>query len=855
MTSEARLVRGFRFDRIRVSKTKSVRARAQNSSLPEQNQSGEASRAPRRDEFDSAEAAAGRSKINALGRKQQHLRGPVTGTIGSRDERASHSHLLDHLDLSSPFAAHEENLDRVAGTSLPPVRICNYIRDRCAQLLRDFGHKKDVQRHGRYVQDIMRSRSATEVPTVLSSRFLPEHADGGSPMDRILSDPVYQAAIRGQKYRVEKEREKVKNAQKKSASASREGGGLSSTSGASSPSTTDDYDDFVEDGEQADEEESTEEKSDNVEENERNDASPSPRNSTSVRTPKTMAHLSRLARAHAEDKKHKLYQMFWSPEAALAYLGERYVGSYAANLRVLSEVKLRCPGFHPKRMLDYGSGPAPSVAAALRLFPRSLDHVTCIEPSANMAQLAQYLLKGPQTNLEDSATEASPVGEKFMSVNGNIDFRWQSCLYDDVAGAGGMNPPHQRQHPSFGSCTAQELPSQEQNFIETNNACSRRYDLITLSYVQMEIRGQPSRDMLIRNLWNRLTYPGGMLLLIERGTPTGFRFLHHTREMFIDEITEEHFHFVAPCPHEDMCPLAVTGSDWCHFAQQVHRLPHTVYCKGSTAKFLEAEKFSFLAIRRGPGPRFVRKTEAACQSPEEQSYFWPRVVMPALKGGGHTLMDICSHCPGKRKSGSCGSGGSSSSCGSKSAPSFFATASEGAKESNPGWDESSETTTAKEDEAFDRMKPMGRFERISTSRSKADCMGHRFARHVMWGDLWRFPKRVNRPEARAYVPEKTRNHLDRLAQKAANAMGLPPVADGPEEGGAEGERFLRSSAKTSDKDTPGSSTTSNEAELDSEESALFQDDDEMMQYGRKDKRSTKPTFWREHRNSEYHYGR
>lgn len=79
----------------------------------------------------------------------------------------------------------------------------------------------------------------------------------------------------------------------------------------------------------------------------------------------------------------------------------------------------------------------------------------------------------------------------------------------------------------------------------------KRFDLITLSYVQMDVRGQPSRDMLIRNLWNRLNYPNGVLVLVERGTPTGFRFMHHTREMFIEEIGTEHFHFVAPCPHED----------------------------------------------------------------------------------------------------------------------------------------------------------------------------------------------------------------------------------------------------------------------------------------------------------------
>lgn len=40
----------------------------------------------------------------------------------------------------------------------------------------------------------------------------------------------------------------------------------------------------------------------------------------------------------------------------------------------------------------------------------------------------------------------------------------------------------------------------------------------------------------------------------------------------------------------------------------------------------------------------------------------------------------------------------------------------------------------------------------------------------MWGDLYRFPKRLARPEARLYVPEKTREHLDRLAKTAWRAL-------------------------------------------------------------------------------------
>eukprot|EP00392_Amoebophrya_sp_AT5.2_P003887 g3892.t1 len=229
--------------------------------------------------------------------------------------------------------------------------------------------------------------------------------------------------------------------------------------------------------------------------------------------------------------------------------------------------------------------------------------------------------------------------------------------------------------------------------------------------------------------------------------------------------------------------MATTGRDWCHFAQEVHRLPHQVYNKGSRAKFVEESKFCFLAIRRGPGARVKYKAEAECETAAERSYFWPRVVMPGLKAGGHVLMDVCSSCP--RTSGSC------------------ARTSGGDKNTDGGCSQTqtqTQTEREKEEEAFDKMKPKGRFERISTSRAKADCLGYRFSRNVMWGDLWRFPKRVNRPEARPYIAEETRKHLDRLAKKAAQVMGLGDEAAGGG-GGRTARGVVESSEKSSDKTT------------------------------------------------------
>eukprot|EP00928_Gymnodinium_smaydae_P089131 TRINITY_DN73134_c0_g1_i1.p1 TRINITY_DN73134_c0_g1~~TRINITY_DN73134_c0_g1_i1.p1 ORF type:complete len:610 (-),score=83.42 TRINITY_DN73134_c0_g1_i1:65-1894(-) len=358
------------------------------------------------------------------------------------------------------------------------------------------------------------------------------------------------------------------------------------------------------------------------------------------------ATLRRLGVANMEEKRHKLFQMFWSPEAALTYVAHRYPAVWACNFRVLQELRRRAPDFRPRRVLDYGAGPAPSLATAQDIWEGGFEAAVAIEPSEIMTQVGEYLL---------ADTGLPPV-------------QWRRCLYDDM---------------------------------------TEKFDLITVSFVQMEIRGQESRDALIKQLWNRLS-PGGVLVLLEQGSPTGFRFMHHTRELLISRIGADNFHFVAPCPHEGMCPVAITGRDWCHFSQRVKRTPHKVYCKGARHRDLEEVKFSFLCIRKGPGPRTRYASEKEAPTPEEKSYFWPRVLFPPIKAGQHVLIDVCS------------------------APQNF--------------------------------------ERLSVSKSKPHHFGYRWSRKAMWGDLFRYPKRVMRPEARQYIGEQTREHLDRLAKKAWKAL-------------------------------------------------------------------------------------
>lgn len=152
-------------------------------------------------------------------------------------------------------------------------------------------------------------------------------------------------------------------------------------------------------------------------------------------------------------------------------------------LTIGNQISQRCPDFKPRTMLDFGAGPAPSTVAALQLWQDCIQDVLCVDPSEHMTRLGKYV-----------------VGE--YTVPHKI--KWQSTFYD----------------------------------------CDLRFDLIVVSYVQMDIRGQWSRDALLKRLWNHLN-DDGLLVLIEPGTPTGFRFMHHSRELFINKLGLGRFHFVS----------------------------------------------------------------------------------------------------------------------------------------------------------------------------------------------------------------------------------------------------------------------------------------------------------------------
>jgi ribosomal protein RSM22 (predicted rRNA methylase) len=120
-------------------------------------------------------------------------------------------------------------------------------------------------------------------------------------------------------------------------------------------------------------------------------------------------------------------------------------------------------------------------------------------------------------------------------------------------------------------------------------------DLVVLSYVVGEQPPEAVSDFVDR-WWARCS---GVLLVVEPGTPSGFRRVARARE----ELIVAGGHVVAPCPHDGGCPLSPAGrpgaadGDWCHFAVRLPRSSLHRRLKGGELSY-EDEKFSFVAVSR-----------------------------------------------------------------------------------------------------------------------------------------------------------------------------------------------------------------------------------------------------------------
>ncbi|WP_027581283.1 small ribosomal subunit Rsm22 family protein [Bradyrhizobium sp. Ai1a-2] len=116
-------------------------------------------------------------------------------------------------------------------------------------------------------------------------------------------------------------------------------------------------------------------------------------------------------------------------------------------------------------------------------------------------------------------------------------------------------------------------------------------DLVVASYMVGEI-DEAERTALAGLMWEKT---GEVLVIVEPGTPAGYARIIALRAQLIAAGA----HVVAPCPHDEECPLE--APDWCHFSQRLSRSRAHMQVKGAEVPF-EDERFAYVALTRTPAP-------------------------------------------------------------------------------------------------------------------------------------------------------------------------------------------------------------------------------------------------------------
>lgn len=140
-------------------------------------------------------------------------------------------------------------------------------------------------------------------------------------------------------------------------------------------------------------------------------------------------------------------------------------------------------------------------------------------------------------------------------------------------------------------------------------------DLVLLSYSIGELDSRKTEEVLKRS-WDAAQ---SALVVIEPGTPRGYETILKVREKLVGWGGR----LVAPCPHEQKCPMEGTR-DWCHFPCRVPRTSAHRHVKEATLGH-EDEKFSYVIFTKDLG-----------------HCVYDRIVRHPLRKSGHVHMELCS---------------------------------------------------------------------------------------------------------------------------------------------------------------------------------------------------------------------
>ena len=115
-------------------------------------------------------------------------------------------------------------------------------------------------------------------------------------------------------------------------------------------------------------------------------------------------------------------------------------------------------------------------------------------------------------------------------------------------------------------------------------------ELVIAAYSLSELAPTRTTEVIAR-LWDVCQ---DTFVIVEPGTPQGFATVRAGRDL----LRAAGAYIPAPCPHDDVCPMA--DGRWCHFSERLERSRLHRATKG-TALAYEDEKYSYVALSRTPG--------------------------------------------------------------------------------------------------------------------------------------------------------------------------------------------------------------------------------------------------------------
>ncbi|KAG0302488.1 37S ribosomal protein S22 [Dissophora globulifera] len=265
---------------------------------------------------------------------------------------------------------------------------------------------------------------------------------------------------------------------------------------------------------------------------------------------------------------------------SIAYIAAMAPTTYSAIVNVLEEVHRRVPDLQPKTFLDFGTGPGTAIWAANEVWD-TVQQYTGIDASLPMLETAEGILS------ELSST--APVGTSVP----NVAFK-----------------------PFF-----------------SHGSQATKHDIVMSAFSLSELTTSALRKSTLEHLWESTN---DMLILIDRGTPSGFRVLAEAREQILgldvgqfkpkpkydaygNQLPEEEpparelAHVLAPCPHDKVCPVYASlsrDSQWCHFSQKVQRPDFLRKTKHSKENY-EDSKYTYVVLRKGARPTFTQPASAS----------------------------------------------------------------------------------------------------------------------------------------------------------------------------------------------------------------------------------------------------